>query len=71
MKRKRNLSASEFTHMLAEVGGGAKSKGGNGMQGGLDTIAKRAAENAIDELMNSSKRSKNTPNNIVPFKKNA
>ena len=71
MRKKRNLSASEITHMLAEAGGGAKSKGGKGMQGGLDAIAKRAAENAIDELMKPRRRSTGIHDNIIHLKKNA
>ena len=48
---KKGLSASQFTHLLAEIGGGAKYKGGGGMEAGVGKIAAKAAKNAINELM--------------------
>ena len=66
---KRGLSASEFTHKLAEAGGGAKSRGGGGMEEGLKRIAEAAAQNAIDQFMGKNKTSSRRTNNILPLRK--
>jgi hypothetical protein len=39
--------AAHFTHAMAEIGGGPKSKGGGGMERGLQQLLLLTAQNAV------------------------